>query len=94
MLKMLAGLILSLTICLPSWAQRAEKKAVGMELVAPSTPYSPGVLVGDTLYISGLQGTDPHTHQLPGDFSHELRDCIDNVGRVLSDAGMDYSNVV
>jgi 2-iminobutanoate/2-iminopropanoate deaminase len=94
MREMLVGLILSLTVCLPSVAQKSEKKAVGTSLVAPGTPYSPGILAGDTLYISGLQGTDPQTHQLPSDFSQELKNCIDNVGVVLKDAGMDYSNVV
>ena len=94
MRKILVGLVASLTLCLPSFAQKTEKKAVGTELVTPGTPYSPGILAGDTLYISGLQGTDPQTHELPRDFGQELKNCIENVGRVLKDAGMDYSNVV
>ena len=58
------------------------------------TLYSPGVLVGDTLYISGLQGTDPQTHTLPQDFGQEAKNCLENVGRVLKDSRMDYSDVV
>jgi len=67
---------------------------IGAELVAAGTPYSPGILAGDTLYISGLQGTDPRTHVLPGNFSQEARNCLENIGRVLTDAHMDYSDVV
>src|SRR5271156_5244262 len=67
---------------------------IGAELVAAGTPYSPGILAGDTLYVSGLQGTDPKTHTLPGDFGQEARNCLENIGRVLSDAHMKYSDVV
>jgi 2-iminobutanoate/2-iminopropanoate deaminase len=73
---------------------KAEKKSLGAELVPAGTLYSPGVLVGDTLYISGLQGTDPQTHTLPNDFGEETKNCLANVGRVLKDSGMDYSDVV
>jgi reactive intermediate/imine deaminase len=71
-----------------------RKKSVGSEMVSADTPYSPGVLVGDTLYISGLQGTDPQTHTLPKNFGQEANNCLTNVGTVLKDSGLDYSNVV
>ena len=58
------------------------------------TPYSPGILAGDTLYVSGLQGTDPKTHALPDDFGQEARNCLENIGHVLNDAHMNYSDVV
>ena len=89
-----AGLILTLTAFWLTPSQRVNEKAIGTELVASGTPYSPGVLVGDTLYISGLQGTDPSTHQLPAGFHQELRNCLENIGTVLKDSEMDYSNVV
>ena len=73
---------------------KTEKKSVGAELVPAGALYSPRVLVGDTLYISGLQGTDPQTHTLPHDFGQEAKNCLANVGRVLKDSGMDYANVV
>jgi 2-iminobutanoate/2-iminopropanoate deaminase len=67
---------------------------IGAELVAAGTPYSPGILAGDTLYVAGLQGTDPKTHVLPGDFGQEARNCLENIGRVLNGAHMNYSDVV
>jgi 2-iminobutanoate/2-iminopropanoate deaminase len=94
MRTIVAGLILTLAAFWPSSLQKVSEKAMGTDLVAPGTPYSPGVLIGDTLYISGLQGTDARTHQLPADFHEELKNCIENVGTVLKDSEMDYSNVV
>ena len=67
---------------------------IGAELVAVGTPYSPGMLAGDTLYVAGLQGTDPTSHGLPGDFGQEARNCLENIGRFLNDAHMSYSDVV
>src|SRR5215470_10475771 len=72
----------------------ATKKSIGADMVPAGTAYSPGVLVGNTLYISGLQGTDPETHDLPTDFDQEVKNCLNNIGTVLKRAGMSYSNVV
>ena len=57
-------------------------------------PFSPGILVGDTLYVSGEIGADLHTREIPKDFSAEVKACLDNIGLILKGAGMDYSDVV
>jgi 2-iminobutanoate/2-iminopropanoate deaminase len=87
---LLAGLLIA--SLLPS--QKTNKKFLGAEMVPPGTLYSPGVLIGDTLYVSGLQGTDRQTHKLPDDFAQEVKNCLDNVGQVLKQGGMGYSDVV
>jgi 2-iminobutanoate/2-iminopropanoate deaminase len=94
MVRIVAGLVLLSILSVPVSIPKAEKKSLGGELVPAGTLYSPGVLVGDTLYISGLQGTDPQTQTLPADFGHEAKNCLENVGSVLKDSGMDYSDVV
>jgi 2-iminobutanoate/2-iminopropanoate deaminase len=94
MTRIVAGLFLASILSVSVSIPKAEKKSVGAELVPAGTLYSPGVLVGDTLYISGLQGTDPQTHTLPNDFGQEAKNCLANVGRVLKDSGMEYSDVV
>lgn len=94
MKRIIFGFILILAVASATLAQEGKKKALGGDLVPAGTPYSPGVLIGDALYISGLQGTDSGTHELPKDFDKEVKNCLDNIGRVLKDAGMDYSNVV
>lgn len=63
----------------------------------PSTglPYSPGILVGDTLYLSGQLGRDPDTAKLvPGGIEAETRQALKNLGEVLTTAGMTYGDVV
>jgi 2-iminobutanoate/2-iminopropanoate deaminase len=61
----------------------------------PGAAFSPAILVGDTLYMSGSIGSDPATGQLAkGGFEPELRQVIANVQGVLKAAGMDLPDVV
>jgi reactive intermediate/imine deaminase len=58
-------------------------------------PYSPAILVGDTLYLSGQLGRNPATSTLvPGGIEAETRQTLTNIGEVLREAGMNYSDVV
>jgi 2-iminobutanoate/2-iminopropanoate deaminase len=58
-------------------------------------PYSPGILVNDTLYLSGQLGRDPVTAKLvPGGIEAEARQVLANIREVLKAAGMDFHNVV
>jgi 2-iminobutanoate/2-iminopropanoate deaminase len=56
--------------------------------------YSPGVKVGDTLYIAGQVDKDPQTGAQPTGIAAQTRMALDNMGHVLRAAGMDYGNVV
>ena len=65
--------------------------------VFPATglPYSPGILVGNTLYLSGQLGRDPATARLvPGGIEAETRQALTNLGEVLRAAGMGFEDVV
>lgn len=58
-------------------------------------PLSPGILVTNTLYLSGSTGADPSTGQLvQGGFEVEMRQILSNVQTVLKTADMDLSDVV
>jgi len=94
MRKILGGLFVTLLFASLVLAQKVNKKFLGADIVPPGTPYSPGILVGDTLYVSGLQGTDGHSHKLPQNFAQEVKNCLDNVGAVLKEGGMGYDDVV
>ena len=62
---------------------------------ATGLPYSPGILAGDTLYLSGQLGRDPDTAKLvSGGIEAETRQALRNLGEVLKAAGMDYRDVV
>lgn len=57
-------------------------------------PFSPGILEGDTLYVSGEIGVDLRTGEIPKDFDAEVKACLDNIGIILKAAGMNYEDVV
>jgi 2-iminobutanoate/2-iminopropanoate deaminase len=63
---------------------------------APNTglPFSPGILVGDTLYIAGHLGRDPVNSALAqGGIEAETRQALANIGDVLKSAGMSFEDV-
>ena len=58
-------------------------------------PYSPGILVDDTLYIAGHLGRDPVTTELvEGGLEAETRQAMANIHEVLKMTGMGFGNVV
>lgn len=64
---------------------------------SPNTglPYSPGILVGNTLYVSGNLGRDPVSAKLvPGGIEAETRQSLANIRETLKAAGMDFKDVV
>jgi len=62
---------------------------------APIGPYNQAVLVGNTLYISGQIPMDPSSGQLvEGDIKKETRQSMENLKAILTEAGMDFSDVV
>jgi 2-iminobutanoate/2-iminopropanoate deaminase len=62
---------------------------------APIAPYSPGVLVNGTLYISGQIPINPENNELvTGDIGEQTRQVMQNLGSVLKSFGFDYSDLV
>ena len=96
----LAGVVLGIASSLvgegdvlaqPGGARRVIRPEKG-----PNTglPFSPGVLVGNTLYISGHLGRDPSTNALVrGGIEPETRQSLANIREVLKGAGMDFKDV-
>ena len=79
----------------PAAQPQQVRKAIRPEK-SPNTglPYSPGILTGNTLYISGHLGRDPVTSQLvSGGIEAETRQSLANIREVLMAAGMDFKDV-
>lgn len=77
-------------------AQSSGQRRVIRPEKAPNTglPFSPGILVGNTLYISGHLGRDPVSSRLvSGGIEAETRQVLANTREVLKAAGMDFTNV-
>jgi 2-iminobutanoate/2-iminopropanoate deaminase len=60
----------------------------------PGLPFSDGVLVGDTLYISGRIGLDPATGEAPASIDAELNLLFEGFQAVLREAGMNVDDLV
>ncbi|MDZ7265503.1 MAG: RidA family protein [candidate division KSB1 bacterium] len=76
---------------------RPLRKEVIKSPQAPAAigPYSQAIKVGNTLYCSGQIAINPETGQLvTGDIAAETKQVLENLGAVLREAGMDYSDVV
>ncbi|BDF66120.1 hypothetical protein CE91St43_00920 [Oscillospiraceae bacterium] len=58
-------------------------------------PYCQAKLCGDTLYTSGQLGLDPATGKLAeGGIEGQAHQSLKNLGAILKESGMDYSDVV
>ena len=68
---------------------------VSPDAPAPIGPYSQAVLNNDVLYVSGQIAMDPKTGELDtANISQETERVMQNLKAVLSEAGMDFSNVM
>jgi 2-iminobutanoate/2-iminopropanoate deaminase len=78
----------------------AQDKPSARKVITPTdqpatTPFSPAVLVGGTLYVSGQLGTDPETGKLAGEtMTDQAERAIKNIEILCKRAGMDLSHVV
>lgn len=72
----------------------APKKLIHPKEFAKGRPFSPGLLVGDTLYVAGQTGQDLKTGAIPDDFEAEVKQTLENIGLVLKEAGMSFDNAV
>lgn len=77
-------------------AQSAAARRVIRPAKAPNTglPFSPGIRIGNTLYVAGHLGRDPVSSKLvTGGIEAETRQSLNNIREVLRTAGMDLTDV-
>ena len=86
--------VLLLSLVLAAAAPAAIKKAIHPKEFPPASFYTPGILVDDTLYVSGQTGSDLDTGAVPETFDAELKLCLDRISLVLKEAGMGFEDVV
>ncbi len=65
----------------------------GMENIVERFRYAPGVLVGDTVHVSGQVGRDENL-QVVADKEAQFDQCFRNVKKVLDAAGFSFADVV
>jgi 2-iminobutanoate/2-iminopropanoate deaminase len=74
-------------------APAAEKKVVRPTGAEPSASWSHGILIDNTLYVSGMAGENA-SGKIPTAFEDEMKQALDNVDSVLKAAGMSSQDVV
>lgn len=75
-------------------ADLAKRKAIRPRNMPPSATASPGILYGNTLYLSAKDGFIPGQGMVTQDFDLQLRQSMRNLLDGLEEADMDFSNVV
>jgi len=63
-------------------------------LPTPAGPYSPGVIAGSLVFVSGQAGRDPATGQLPESVEAQTEQALRNVEAILNAAGSGLAHVV
>jgi len=77
-----------------SWGT-TTKKVISLREGPVTSPFSPALLVGNTLYISGQLAIDPETGKfIDGSMAQQAERIIKNIELLLKKAGMDLSHVV
>jgi len=72
----------------------AEKKPIHPKEFPTGRPFSPGILSDGTLYVAGQTGQDLKTGKIPENFEAEVKQTLDNIGLVLTAAGMGFGDAV
>jgi len=72
----------------------SRKKAVVPPGYSANATLSPGVMVGDRLYLSGFLGRDINTGKIPEDPAAQVELSLDRIKATLAAAGMDFRHMV
>ncbi|HXW04672.1 MAG TPA: Rid family detoxifying hydrolase [Vicinamibacterales bacterium] len=64
------------------------------QLPSPVGPYSPGIVVGNLLFVSGQGGRDPQTGAMAPDVETQTEQVLRNIAAILEAAGSSLSHVV
>jgi reactive intermediate/imine deaminase len=90
-MRVLACCVLAIVLGLP--ALGAETRVIAPPGPKPVGPYSPGILVGEFLYVSG-QGSRDAEGKLPSSIEGQARQTLQNVKTIVEAAGLTLEHVV
>lgn len=91
MLRLSGWLAMWLAACLGSAG--ADKRVVFPSGVKPVGPYSPGIIAGGYLYVSG-QGARAASGRMPGTFEEQAGQTLENVKAIVENAGLRMEHIV
>ena len=98
LIVLIIGIFLCFGFCQTTETTEQEQEAVQKEVIntgqAEGMPFSPAVKFGNLLFLSGSIGMNPETGELPQDVGEQTKNCMENLGLILRQANMDYSDAV
>ncbi len=71
-----------------------NRRYINLPRPVANLPFSDGVLVGNTLYLSGRLGLDPQSSKVPTSVDEEVRNIFDGLTRTLQEARMSTDDLV
>ena len=74
-------------------SERAQP-VTSTNLPKPVGPYSPGMIVGNLVFVSGQAGRDPATGSLAPDVETQTEQTLKNIDAILQAAGSGLAHVV
>jgi 2-iminobutanoate/2-iminopropanoate deaminase len=89
LLSQIFGLVFVLSLFAPAQG----KKAISPAGAQVAGPYSPGILAGGTLYVSGQVGRTADG-KYPEKFEDEVAQTLENVGNILKSAKYSFADAV
>jgi 2-iminobutanoate/2-iminopropanoate deaminase len=72
----------------------AARKTIVPSAYPRTISWSPGIVAGGRLYLSGVFGADVATGQVPGDAAAQVQLALENMKQILGAAGIDFRHVV
>ena len=73
---------------------KSKKVITGSGVPQSHLPFSPGILSGDYLFISGQASVDAGGKIVPGTFEEECRRSFENLKTILEASGLGFKDVV
>jgi 2-iminobutanoate/2-iminopropanoate deaminase len=70
-----------------------ERRAINLSN-AKGLPFSDGIVVGNTLYIAGQEGSDDSGKLVAGGITAETKAALENIQKVIKSAGFDLKDIV
>lgn len=69
-------------------------RVTSSDLPSPVGPYSPGIALGDLVFVSGQSGREPRTGNVAPDVETQTEQALKNVAAILEEAGSGLSHVI
>lgn len=89
-----AALIIVVTAAALGQSDSTKRQYINLPRAVSNLPFSDGVLVGSSLYLSGRIGLDPQSGKVPMDVNDELHNLLEGLKNVLKEAQMTMDDLV